>query len=462
MEDRRDRDVIGPIPHRVTQGHHHREEEEAFDDKTFDSCKREHLTLGNHVVQSGVGTSFEDLLLGLRAITQKYPTVNIRPLKSLRDMTLHPFHLVNINQRRSHVLQQNAQQLPDPVSNSDIQEALRWLSESCDWKPILAWDNMMCDVFPANLEPTRTFLPKPEVLSRIQSMVSTLRSLNIPIRLSIGDKNHKCPGNLDGSLYFGDYKVMIGDDENRHELFAPTQARFSLSGIAHMVDELIIQYPLDMPSIHGWARTGKRPTEAEKELLAREMKGWRRFWERYAQHFTNLKKLTANVPADIYADWGRCEGLRAVLADPRWDMLEVDNDAIGGEHSFLGSYFPFPSSARTRLSLPRRRSRIKFVQRVFFRRDDAPLQITSPHADRTEEEREDREILDVDVFIGVDQEFGEHRFWPLKRADKKAKANGKQHGEKRKIDDVAEGDTAATTNGDDVERGAKKAKVAAD
>lgn len=83
MEDRRDRDVIGPIPYRITQGHHHRDEEEAFDDDTFNDCKRDHMTLGNHVVQ-GVGASFEDLLQSLRAITEKYPNVNIKPISTLR------------------------------------------------------------------------------------------------------------------------------------------------------------------------------------------------------------------------------------------------------------------------------------------------------------------------------------------------------------------------------------------
>lgn len=46
MEDRRDREVIGPIPYRITQGHHHRDEEEAFDDKTYEDCKRNHMDLG--------------------------------------------------------------------------------------------------------------------------------------------------------------------------------------------------------------------------------------------------------------------------------------------------------------------------------------------------------------------------------------------------------------------------------
>src|SRR4051812_23617051 len=45
MEDRRERDVIGYIPYRITQGGHHREEEETFDDKSFEACKRDHMVL---------------------------------------------------------------------------------------------------------------------------------------------------------------------------------------------------------------------------------------------------------------------------------------------------------------------------------------------------------------------------------------------------------------------------------
>ena len=140
MEDRRERDVIGPIPYRITQGHHHREEEEAFDDKSFDECKRDHMTLGNHVVQ-GVGASFEDLLQGLQTISKKYPKINIRPIRNLENITLHPFHLVNVMQRRQHFgqnVQNNHTPPTDPCSNAKVQEAIRWLLEKCDWKPILA------------------------------------------------------------------------------------------------------------------------------------------------------------------------------------------------------------------------------------------------------------------------------------------------------------------------------------
>ncbi|KAF2645292.1 hypothetical protein P280DRAFT_465150 [Massarina eburnea CBS 473.64] len=439
MEDRRERDVIGPVPYRITQGAHHRDEEDAFDDKSFESCTRDHMALGSHVVQD-VGASFEDLLQSLRTIVRKYPNINIQPIDNLRDITLHPFHLVNVNQRRAITQQANSQPQPDPVSNQEIQEALRWLATNCGWKPILAWDSMMCDVFPANLEPNRSFLPKADVLSRIQTMVSTLRSLNIPIRISIGDRANTCPtSGLDGSLYFGDYKTFVGEGEERRELLAPTQACFNLTAIAPLVDELTIQYPVDVPGVHGWLRTSKRPTPAEEVLFRREMIGWRRFWERYASQFKNLKKLTANIPNDIYNDWGKCEGLRDLLSDKRWKMLEIEDQ--NSHYGFFGSYFPFSS---LRYNFARKRPRIKFVQRVFFRQDDAPLNLRVPSPALSVQEREENEIRDS-VILG--KEFGAHVFWP----DRKAKV----HDAKRKAD-VGDGEGGKETKVGAVDEGAER------
>jgi hypothetical protein len=441
MEDRRDRDVIGPIPYRITQGHHHRDEEEAFDDKTFDVCGRDHMVLGNHVVQ-GVGASFEDLLQSLQTISKKYPNINIKPIRNLQNIILHPFHLVNVTQRRHHfgqtTQQSSDQALSDPSSKPEVQEALRWLAEKCDWKPVFAWDSMMCDVFPANLEPNRTFLPKEDVLSRIQTMVSTLRSLNIPIRVSIGDRTNMCPSSgLDGSLYFGDYKTFVGENENKHEVLLPTQAVFSLTPIAAMVDELTIQYPADVPGVSGWLRTAKRPTPAEVALMQREMIGWRRFWARYAPQLKNLKKLTANIPNDIYEDWGKSE-LCLLLADERWQMLEVEEKQ---DHSIFGSCFAFSSagsSSALRHNLSRWRTRTKFVQRVFFRLDSEPLNLECIPSGLTEKEREEREITEDEI---KEKETLTHRFW-----HKNDETSGEK-AEKRKRD--ATEDTDST---DDVKK----------
>ncbi|KAL6709993.1 hypothetical protein ACN47E_009784 [Coniothyrium glycines] len=408
MEDRRDRDVIGPIPYRIAQGHHHREEEEAFDDKTFDTCERDHMVLGNHVVQ-GVGASFEDLLQSLQTISNRYPNINIRPIRNLENITLAPFHLVNVMRRRHHLgqpfLHNNDAANSDPSSKPEVQEALRWLSQKCAWKPILAWDSLMCDVFPANLEPSRTLLPKHDVLKRIQLMISTLRSLKIPVRISIGDRTNPCPSSgLDGSLYFGDYKAHIGEGSNKHEVLLPTQASFCLMYIAPLIDELTIQYPLDVPGVSRWHRAVKRASPAENLLMHREKLGWRRFWHRYAPHLINLKKLTANVPNEIYDDWGYSD-LPQLLHDERWQMLEVEDS--GTEYGFIGSYFPFSAGSRLGHTLSRKRARARFVQRVFFRLDAEALPLCGT-VQGNEKEMEESKITEDMI---RDREGETHRFW---------------------------------------------------
>ena len=300
----------------------------------------------------------------------------------------------------------------------------------------------MCDVFPASLEPNRTFLPKPEVLSRIQSMVTILRSLNIPIRISIGDRTNASPSSgLDGSLYFGDYKTFVGMDDDKEERLLPTQACFNLTPIAHMIDELSIQYPADVPGVSGYVRAHRRQSPAEKILMNREMTGWRRFWARYASQLTNLKKLTANIPNDIYEDWAKSE-LPLLLADERWEMLEVPDNQ--GDFGFFGRYFPFEGF---RYSFSRKKGRVKFVQRVFFRRDDKPLHLTSPHESLSEQEREERHIPESEI---ADKNHSRHRFWRPKEettmnGDKKGKANAGQKvgGGKRKAN---QNDTATEEN----------------
>ncbi|KAI4654482.1 uncharacterized protein J4E78_007528 [Alternaria triticimaculans] len=439
MEDRRDRDVIGPIPYRITQGHHHRDEEEAFDDKTFEDCGRDHMELGNHVVQ-GVGASFEDLLQSLQTISKKYPNINIKPIHGLQNIVLHPFHLINVTQRRHHfgqtTQQNNDQAMSDPSSKPEVQEALRWIAEKCNWKPVFTWETLMSDVFPANLEPNRTLLPKQDILSRIQTMVSTLRSFGIPIRISIGERTNMSPASgIDGNLYFGDYKTFVGENADKRELLLPTQAVFSLTPIAAMVDELSIQYPADVPGVSGWLRTAKRPTPAEVALMKREMIGWRRFWARYASQFKNLKKLTINVPNDIYEDWGKSE-LVKLLADERWQMLEVEDKQ---DNSIFGSYFPFSSSSSSsalRHNLSRRRTRAKFVQRVFFRLDNGPLDLECLPAGLSEKQREEREITDAEI---ADKETMPHRFWH------KSDDADEEKGEKRKRDPAEDGGSKEDT-----------------
>ena len=209
-----------------------------------------------------------------------------------------------------------------------------------------------------------------------------------------------------------------------------------------MVDELTIQYPGDVPGVRGWMNSSQSHSEAEKALIAREYKGWRRFWERYARSFTNLKKITANVPVGIYNDWGKCEGFRELLTDKRWQMLDVEEN--GGDFGFFGSYFPFSS---LKYNFARRRSRMKFVQRVFFRQDAMPLQISPRHPSLSIQEREKREITDEE--IAKSSGFTQHRFWPVQQAKKE-----KDVGEKRRTSDT-DGGVDGAENGEPAKKKAK-------
>jgi hypothetical protein len=444
MKDRRDRDpfsLVGPIPYRITPGHHHRTEEDYFDDKIFEACERDHMDLGQHVVQ-GIGPSFEDMVLNLRTIMDKYPHININPIKPLRDTVLHPFHMVNLihrNGRRWPEIVQpqqstNQEPQPDPISSEEVQDALRWLAGKCDWRPVFAWDNMMCDVFPANLESRPGFPPKTEILSRLLTMFQNLKALDIPLRISMGDRSQYSPvSGLDGSLYFGDYKTHVGEGDDMKEVMEPTQARFNLTGIAHLVDELTIQYAMDVPGIFGWARPGRRPTEAEIQLIRRELVGWRRFWARYAHLFTNLKKLSVTIPTDIYNDWDKSEHLGKLLADESWQMLE------GEDQTSLEDYFGscLPSGVKSLTStLVRRYPHMRFVQRVFFREETDQLQLEAPIM--ADEVREERNVIPID---DIKEKEGRvvHRFWPAKTLSQQRQERQGGKGKRGADDGAGEG-----------------------
>ena len=118
-------------------------------------------------------------------------------------------------------------------------------------------------------------------------------------------------------------------------------------------------------------------------------------------------------------------------------MLEVPENA--GDFGFFGSYFPFSS---IKYNFSRKRGRVKFVQRVFFRRDEAPLNLPTPHPEHLEVESEDRHIGDAEI---ADRDNSGHRFWAIKQDEQMTtqseimseaieKGNvDKLNGEKRKI-----------------------------
>lgn len=409
MEERHSHEIIGPIPYRITQGRRGRDDEEAFDDQSFDTCQREHVPLGTRVVQ-GFGTSLEGLLQCLQETTMSYPHILIRPIQTQEQATLHPFHLVDSPHHRRQLFPSlypagNSNALPatDTLLKTEVQEALNWLAQTCNWRPILSWDLMMCDVFPANLESRRNQISKEDIMTRITTLVTTLHNLKIPIRISIGDRTTGCPSSgLDGNLYFGDFKTLVGEGSERHELLLPTQAAFNLTPIAHMIDELTISYSTDVPGVKSnWQRGTKQLSPAEQLLMKREMVGWRRFWFRYGPQLKNLKKLTTNVPNDIYEDWAQTK-LIDLLSDKRWDMLEIEEKS--SDSGLFASYFPW------RCNSSRARDR-RFVQRVFFRLDDSPLQLTLPHTEWSEAQREEAVVPEEEI---SDRTAPVHQFWPSK------------------------------------------------
>ncbi|KAF2009956.1 hypothetical protein BU24DRAFT_427997 [Aaosphaeria arxii CBS 175.79] len=396
------RELFAPIPYRIMPGDHRREDEEVFDDKTFETCGRNHMEVGKQVV-SGVNASFIDVLQNLRTSTQKFSNIKVTPMSFRRSMEYQPLQLINASHRRRHVAATPVLVLPppaDPISSPDVQDALRWLAQTCGWKPALSWESLMCDVYPENLD-SRYLLPKVDLIARIEAMMRILKSIDIPIRLLIGSRrDYNAP---EVCLFFGDYKSFEGEGEGRREVLAPTQARCNLSGVAELVDELTISYPYDVPGVATWNRS-KRASDAEKQLIDREKVGWRRFWKRYALKFKNLKKLTVTVPLELYNDWVQSQEFAELLADKGWEMLTLD-DQSAPVTDIMSRTYPITFQ---KFSFVRKRHCMEFVRRVFFREDTQELHLNAPNL--TSEQLEGREILDSEI-ADLDNPPA-HRFWP--------------------------------------------------
>jgi hypothetical protein len=136
----------------------------------------------------------------------------------------------------------------------------------------------------------------------------------------------------------------------------------------------------------------------------------------------NLKKLTVTVPDYIYNAWGKSK-LTDLLEDERWDMLQVD-EKVTPDFTFFGGYLPFSS---IKYGLGKKKPRMKFVQRVFFRQDHSTLDLGS--SSLSEQELEENDI--DDSAIAMNDEASPHRFWPTK-------APKLLTGEKRKTEDGGE------------------------
>lgn len=392
---RQERDIYSQSPYRIAPGAHHRDEEEAFDDKTYDACDREHMGLGNKLLGRGA-SSFESILEGLQKVKDKYPHINFKPLACHKDLLYEPLNLINIPPRRRFFLSQGNTRLTnpgqDPLSTHEVQSMLRWLCHTMHWKPILIWEKLMSDVFPDNLDAYPETVTRNDIITRVQNMVGTLKSLDIPIRLSLSASAGNASSRYDGYFMFGDHKYFVeeGEGENavRKEVIAPSQGRCNLSKIAGLVDELIIQYSFQVPNLAGLQR-GTRVIEAEKRMMEREKRAWLLFWKRYALKFSNLKKLTVMAPLELYDDWfDRSPDFRELFANEKWEMLDKD----GNIHA------------------PKRRPRVRFAQRVLFRLDEEPLRSGE---DGSAEEDLESPSIDFEEILPKEP-LSRHRFSPLK------------------------------------------------
>ena len=89
-------------------------------------------------------------------------------------------------------------------------------------------------------------------------------------------------------------------------------------------------------------------------------------------------------------------------------MLNIDANGFDD----LGIYNAYFSLSNLRYGLVRKRPRMKFVHRVFFRKDHNQLHLCLADPELTDLEREESEI--PDEVIATNGEMPLHRFWPSK------------------------------------------------
>ncbi|KAH7115958.1 hypothetical protein B0J11DRAFT_538833 [Dendryphion nanum] len=410
---RQERDIYSQSPYRIAPGAHHREEEEVFDNKTYDTCDRDHMQLGQKMLSRGSST-FESMLEGLHAVIQKYPHINFKPISCHKDMVYEPLNLINLPPRRRFFLsqtlnnQQNGDSQTDPLSNQEVKDMLQLFHEKWAWKPILLWEKLMSDVFPDNLDINQETVTKSDMLSRVHTVIKTLKSLDIPIRLSLSTTPGSGISRSDSYFMFGDQKYFVGEGEGevKEEVIAPTQARCNLTHVAGLVDELIIHYSFHVHSLSGMHKT-KRAIAAEQKMVEREQRAWLIFWKRYAPQFRNLKKLTVTAPVWIYNDWfDRSADFRMLFADEKWEMLDLDGKTTP-ETNWLEGVLLFDPY---KFNVHKRRPRVSFAQRVLFRLDDKELNLRG--SKQTEEELENR-FINVEALIPKEP-LPPHRFRSVK------------------------------------------------
>jgi hypothetical protein len=130
---------------------------------------------------------------------------------------------------------------------------------------------------------------------------------NIPVHVSIGDSRRVCPASeLDRSVL--------------HQRLAS----FNFNAIAPPIDELTIEYLNSFPRASCWSRAYEHNTLAGKDVIQAEMMDWRSFWTDQSPLLKSLKKVTADIPDDVYEDWKKSE-VTVLLTDKCWDIWEIED-----------------------------------------------------------------------------------------------------------------------------------------
>jgi hypothetical protein len=383
------------LTHRMIPGTQHRGEEADFDTGSYETCDRDHMQVGQNIIQWDMGHSN----MFKRISTAGAQQTQIK-LQHLYDVTLQPLlHLTNIHQprpNRPHVAEAD-------LSMDD--STFQWMGTVC--APVFEWNALMSDVFPKNLDHSShvhtNLKPKSEILGNIVQSFEAL-SAHMPVRIKICDRvtNYGLPSQ---SFMFEDYKHFVGEGTDRVACLEASQARFNLTRIAPLINELTIQYSLDMPGVVGVGSPNRPLTKGEIGIMDCEKKGWRKFWARYALRLVKLKKLTVLVPRDIFEDWGRSKQLAQLLQDEEWQVLRLE---VTSRRLLTGPTFADAwHTART----IRRKSRVKFVKCIFFRQGDKTLQLGA-------EEMSEEDMLGENKIFAEDSEEladlpkGEvNRFW---------------------------------------------------
>ncbi|KAF2758713.1 hypothetical protein EJ05DRAFT_476025 [Pseudovirgaria hyperparasitica] len=400
----------------------------------IENCDRDHESEARRIVDEST-KSFGDFLRHMALVREEDPKVLIGSHDRLDDLAVCPINLVDAFEPSLGEA--------DVFEDAKALESIHWLRERMGWRPTFSWDTFMEDGFPHaerwKLYPVQSRTFADDIMDKVAYLFQNLRKHGVPVSLRIGYDYQGGQGPYVKSEFFRPMQASSAWNrkDSGSKLWRQCEARFGLSHIADMVDELTIGYQFNTPGFMQAHRRRVPLDPRELNVLTRESDGWRKFWARYATRLRNLKKLRVVIPRIIFEDWAMSPALQALFADDSWDMLDLDHEVRS-----LGT-------------------RAVFVKRIFFRRgpygaEPPPLDLpnlipsTNAHVPMINETRgfyDDIELCDVDPGAAFYDRF-------FKRSERSSSSSSKK---KRK-----RAATPVTGNGEpslsEEERAARKAR----